>query len=219
MILPNTTYHTYENIPVRIKNASMEKIPNISGVLKEDQAFKVSVWADPREDWLQIELDKAQEQLKLNQENKELNSIDAIFYIQVSRLLENCESNTDFAKAIYFYSPLEDYGAFSNFSEQGIEVEGLFYPSVEHYYQAQKFEDIFFCEKIRKAATPKIAADLGKQRNLSLKNNWEAIKVSIMTKAIEQKTEQHPDFKNLLLSTNNALLIENSPYDNFWGIG
>lgn len=33
------------------------------------------------------------------------------------------------------------------------------------------------------------------------------------------KFSKHHQLKALLLSTDSILLIENSPYDNFWGIG
>jgi hypothetical protein len=40
-----------------------------------------------------------------------------------------------------------------------------------------------------------------------------------MRKAIRAKFDQHPNLKQLLMSTGNAILMENSPYDDYWGIG
>jgi predicted NAD-dependent protein-ADP-ribosyltransferase YbiA (DUF1768 family) len=41
--------------------------------------------------------------------------------------------------AIVFYAKGEPFGEFSNFSGHGIEIDGLWYPTVEHYFQAMKF--------------------------------------------------------------------------------
>lgn len=40
---------------------------------------------------------------------------------------------------IDFYEPAGTYGAFSNFFETPITIDGLIYPTVEHYFQTQKF--------------------------------------------------------------------------------
>lgn len=61
MILPNTAYHTYENVPLRIQERSNNGATYDVGILKEDQAILMSLWADPRKEWLRIELDKEQQ--------------------------------------------------------------------------------------------------------------------------------------------------------------
>ena len=49
--------------------------------------------------------------------------------------------------------------------------------------------------------------------------NWDEIKNNIMTNGVQRKFDTHENLKNLLLSTGDNLIIENSPYDNYWGIG
>ncbi len=39
---------------------------------------------------------------------------------------------------IYFYKVWEPYGCFSNFSPHPIEIHGVYWATVEHYYQSQK---------------------------------------------------------------------------------
>lgn len=69
--------------------------------------------------------------------------------------------------AIYFYTPREQpYGCFSNFSRHGISIEGVWWPTVEHYFQAQKFAGTPYAEQIHRAATPKQAAALGRSRSV-----------------------------------------------------
>ena len=63
---------------------------------------------------------------------------------------------------VYFYSPREEpYGCFSNFSRHGIEIDSVWWPTVEHFFQAQKFVGTPYAERIQHAATPKQAAELG----------------------------------------------------------
>jgi hypothetical protein len=61
---------------------------------------------------------------------------------------------------IYFYSTNNQYGEFSNFARCGIKLDGAWWPTTKHYFQAQKFEDADYREQIRTATTPKIAAEL-----------------------------------------------------------
>lgn len=59
---------------------------------------------------------------------------------------------------IYFYSTREEYGCFSNFSPHGFELDGLYWSTSEHYFQAQKFVGTPHVEKIRLVKTPKNGA-------------------------------------------------------------
>ena len=119
---------------------------------------------------------------------------------------------------IRFYKVNAPYGAFSNFSRHAIEVNGKIYPTSEHYYQSQKFIDVQSQETIRLAATPRIAADLG--RTLPhLRFDWDDVKIDVMILALEAKFTQHHDLKELLLSTKDRTLIEASPTDYYWGEG
>lgn len=62
---------------------------------------------------------------------------------------------------IYFYSTSGEYGCFSNFSPHGVELDGRYWPTVEHYFQAQKFSDPTQQDRIARASTPKHAKSLG----------------------------------------------------------
>ena len=84
---------------------------------------------------------------------------------------------------VYFYSTREKpYGCFSNFSRHGFELDGLWWATCEHYFQAQKFvsTDTNWAEKIREAKTPKNAAKMGRSRQHPLRKDWEGIKDQIM---------------------------------------
>lgn len=76
-------------------------------------------------------------------------------------------------------------------------------------------------EWIRYADTPKIAARLG--RSLPCRSDWEAVKVSIMKKAVLAKFIQHPELRKKLKETGSSYLVEHtvgSPRpDSIWGDG
>lgn len=189
MLLPGTTYRIIYDIE------------EWSELGIKGSEFMISIDADPQADKIHI------------------NTSNNHFYLNRNILETHCELITDFNKAIYFYTPSDEYGMFSNFSDHGITMHSMFYPTVEHYYQASKFEDLIYKEKIRTCVSPKRASELGKSKNHELKTNWDAIKLNVMTNALRCKFEQHKDLKTTLLNTNDRLLIEHSPYDNFWGIG
>ena len=121
--------------------------------------------------------------------------------------------------AIYFYSKLDEYGEFSNLSLHGFELDGKTWPSVEHYFQAQKFPGTDYAERIRRAKNPKQAKSLGRSRSVPLRPDWEEVKIGLMRGAILRKFETHADLRALLLSTGDEELIESAPNDYFWGAG
>jgi N-glycosidase YbiA len=121
---------------------------------------------------------------------------------------------------IYFYSAREQpYGCFSNFSAHGFQLDNLWWSTSEHYFQAQKFVGTHHLEKIRLAKTPKQAADMGRERTRPLRKDWEDVKDEVMKKAVLHKFETHEDIREILLATNNELIVENAPGDYYWGCG
>lgn len=120
---------------------------------------------------------------------------------------------------IRFYSVGDEYGEFSNFALFPIALGGKRWPTTEHYFQAQKFLDPRDREQVRAAKTPMIAARLGRDRSRSLRRDWEAVKVSVMREALDAKFRQHAELTTLLLSTGDALLVEHTENDHYWGDG
>jgi ribA/ribD-fused uncharacterized protein len=121
---------------------------------------------------------------------------------------------------IYFYSNREEpYGCFSNFSYHGFELDGAYWPTSEHYFQAQKFPETPHCEQIRQARTPKDAAKMGRDRSRPLRKDWEQVKDDIMRKAVLRKFETHAEIREILLATGDEEIVENAPGDYYWGCG
>ncbi|MFO0865958.1 MAG: NADAR family protein [Gemmataceae bacterium] len=120
-------------------------------------------------------------------------------------------------QSIHFYGVSDAFGEFSNFAPDPIQVGGKRWPTSEHYFQAQKFEDEAYCEKIRQAKSPMIAARLGRNRKEPLRRDWESVKIGIMRAAVLAKFSQHPELRKRLLSNENAKLVERTENDDYWG--
>lgn len=120
---------------------------------------------------------------------------------------------------IEFYSTADDFGCLSNFAAYPIRLDGKLWPTSEHYFQAQKFEDAAYAETIRKANSPMIAARLGRDRKRKLRRDWERVKDDVMRKAVRAKFTQHDELRAILLETGSALLVEHTTNDAYWADG
>ncbi len=110
----------------------------------------------------------------------------------------------------------EDFGSFSKHS---FVLDDREWPSVEHYYQAMKFESEEEREKIRAADHPKKARKLGRSRLRKLRRDWREVKRVYMTRALYTKCKAWPEIAEKLLATGEKPLVENSQYDYYWGCG
>ncbi len=93
------------------------------------------------------------------------------------------------------------------------------WPTVEHYFQAMKFEDQSYQEKIRCAETPKQARKLGRTRFRKIRADWQKVKVVYMTRGLYTKCKTYTNVAQELLDSDSKRLVENSLYDYFWGCG
>ena len=121
---------------------------------------------------------------------------------------------------IYFYGSKEQpYGCFSNFSAHGFELDGRWWPTSEHYFQAQKFAGTPHVEEVRRAQSPKQAAMRGRSRARPLRADWEQMKDEVMRRGVLRKFETHADLRAMLLDTGDEEIVENAPGDYYWGCG
>lgn len=121
---------------------------------------------------------------------------------------------------ILFYDiDVKPYGCFSNLAPYGVELDGLWYPTVEHYFQSQKFADTPYAEMVRLTEDPVFVARIGKWRQLPIRSDWEQVKDDVMKRAVLRKFELHYPIRQVLLNTGDALIVENAPNDYYWGAG
>lgn len=122
-------------------------------------------------------------------------------------------------KTIEFYSTRDAYGCFSNFSRHPVHIGGKRWPTTEHYFQAQKFVGTYHEEEVRHAHTAGESARMGRERSRPLRKDWEEVKEVIMYEALVAKFEQHKVFRDTLMATEDAILVEHTSNDSYWGDG
>ena len=118
------------------------------------------------------------------------------------------------------FSPKTPFRELSNLYPSPFTLDGKIWPSVEHYFQSQKFpSNPDYQEQIRTAKTPLNAKTLGGSSTVPIRPDWDTVQEDIMRKALNAKFTQNPVLKNVLLSTGDTPLQDASSTDAYWGIG
>ncbi len=120
---------------------------------------------------------------------------------------------------IEFSSLKAPYGCLSNFSAHDVVCRGTTWRTVEHWFQGQKFADYQLRFAIQMAKTPSEAKKLGRSREHPLRSDWEEVKLGIMREGLLAKAKQHGPVREVLLGTGDAVIVERSKKDAFWGNG
>ena len=118
---------------------------------------------------------------------------------------------------VMFYSKSREYSWLSNFSDHGFTLNGIRWPSVEHFYQAQKYVGTEVAERIRKAESTAKARKVGQDRSLVPRPDWDGVKEEVMRRAVRAKFEQNRRLREQLLATEEEDLVHESKSDLFWG--
>lgn len=122
-------------------------------------------------------------------------------------------------ETIKFYGVKDEYGCFSNFSKHPVIIASALWPTSEHYYQAQKFYTKERREEIRNLEHPMDTKRFVQHHRSEVREDWNFIKDAIMEFVVGIKFYQNKDIQHILFSTNNAVLVEDSPTDYYWGCG
>lgn len=108
-----------------------------------------------------------------------------------------------------------EYYFLSNFYSAPVIYEGITYQNSEAAYQAAKTLDIDIRKQFA-TFNPSTAKKIG--RKITLRNDWEKIKIDIMYKIVKNKFSQNIHLKKKLLDTGNAYLEEGNTWgDKIWG--
>lgn len=111
----------------------------------------------------------------------------------------------------------DQYRFLSNFWHVRITYEGMIYPTVEHAFQAAKTVSQTDRIRIRQAPTPGGAKRLGRQ--VTLRNNWDSIKFTVMHRLVKQKFSDSGELQDMLLATGDRKLVEGNWWgDTIWGV-
>lgn len=121
--------------------------------------------------------------------------------------------------AICFHSKSAEFSWLSNFFRAPIRIDEQEYPTVEHWFQSQKFSDGLLQENIRLTPSPAMAKKLGRTRHASFRSDWDLVKEEIMLQGLRAKFTQHSDLRTRLLKTGSVNLQEQASWDSYWGSG
>lgn len=110
-----------------------------------------------------------------------------------------------------------EYEFLSNFSYSPFIYKDIFYPTVEHYFQASKATTLAKHKEIARATTPSQAKWLG--RGTQLRSDWREVRDEVMEIGLRQKFRQNPELLQKLLDTGDAYLEEGNTWnDRYWGV-
>ena len=109
-----------------------------------------------------------------------------------------------------------EYSFLSNFELSPFTVNGIVFPTMEHYFQAMKATNQEDLLEIAKASTPGKAKRLG--RKVKIRPDWEYVKKDIMLEGLHKKFAI-PELRQKLLDTGDAYLEEGNTWgDRCWGV-
>jgi len=135
---------------------------------------------------------------------------------------------------IQFNSKDTRWSVLSNFHPVSLRIDGESYPSVEHYYQSQKFipHDPMYAGIIQNAETPGKAKRLVRGECHVIRDDWETVTTELLTgfeapvkelvmlKGLRYKFVLDMDCRAVLLATGFEDIVEHSPWgDAYWGDG
>jgi len=111
---------------------------------------------------------------------------------------------------------------FSQWYESSFEINGLIFPTSEHWMMSQKallFDNEDIHEQILQTDNPGKVKKLGRQVTGFDIDVWKKHRKEIVRIGNIHKFNQNKELGEYLLNTNNRIIVEASPRDRIWGIG
>lgn len=148
-------------------------------------------------------------------------------HYDIKWLTEKFESG-ETLKFIHFWGHTNKFNesvglfCFSQWFHSSFTVDNITYKTAEHWMMAHKallFGDTMSFDKIIASNKPSEAKELGRQVLGYDDQIWNENKFEIVKNGNIHKFNQHPEFAEYLLRTENRIIVEASPVDTIWGIG
>ena len=125
---------------------------------------------------------------------------------------------------IYFWKPQENNGFLGNWYNSPFIKDGIRFINNEQYFMWGKQQlfnptNILLEKSILETPNPSEIRKLGRCVKNFNQTVWDTNKYEIMKTGLIEKFLQNTELKKALIDTNDAILVEASPYDTIWGIG
>ncbi|AXY76711.1 NADAR family protein [Paraflavitalea soli] len=115
-----------------------------------------------------------------------------------------------------------DKSCLSQWYPAAFTVDGITYPTAEHWMMAKKallFGDDEAFQEVLSAPKPAVAKAIGRKvRNFDA-GIWQEKGYLLVAEGSFHKFSQHADLQQFLLRTGKKVIVEASPFDKIWGIG
>ena len=120
-------------------------------------------------------------------------------------------------KYVFFWG-----GEFSQWFPSKFIIANKQYLYAEQWMMAEKaraFNDIEMLDKIMASKEPRAMKGYGRLVKNYDEDVWSKIRYEVVVKGNLAKFSQNDSLRNILLNTNDKILVEASPHDTIWGIG
>ncbi|GAB3951188.1 NADAR family protein [Kribbella albertanoniae] len=115
-----------------------------------------------------------------------------------------------------------DASCFSQWFPAPFVVDGVRYPTAEHWMMAGKarlFGDDVALEAVRAARNAGAAKAAGRAVRNFDEATWREHRMGLVVDGSIHKFNAHPELRDYLVGTGSRVLVEASPVDRVWGIG
>jgi len=130
---------------------------------------------------------------------------------------KNLNYETD--DTVYWFSSAFD--PLNNWSAHVVNIWDKTFNTVEHAYHYRKYFETApdIAKLVAAAPSPWAAMQVDREHSGLRRKDWDNVKVEIMTEIVRAKVLQNEDVRDCLQKTGNKRIVENSPWDEFWGCG
>jgi len=141
--------------------------------------------------------------------------------MRIDELIE-LEERGELPDFVLFWGGRQPKGCLSQWYPSRFTLDGVEYPTAEHYMMAEKarlFGDTAAVEKILADPDPERAKAAGRRVQGFDEDAWTKARYDIVVRGSVAKFGSDERLRGFLLSTTGKILVEASPLDTIWGIG
>ena len=192
---------------------------------KEEPEMTVETIIEETEEKKEDEPEERKEAEETKEEAKEESKGDEEPKPKKRRTIKVKEPKEPLPEPVFFFEgnpSLSEHREFSSGFEAPMQIDGVTFPTVEHYMQwskAKLFGDAESQSKIMKTKSTKSVRTYGDKVKEFNEERWAEVQDNLMKIALKSKFSQHPALREKLLATGDRPIAEANPRDKYWGIG